>query len=186
MSNTFFQDLKYFSLHIRVKFCIIKINKLNSENISSMDQQQIAPQTMLWLSFASLVLLYSVMMIGVYISASNLGLFCTEWPLCPNGFNFPPPKYFFEHYHRVLVVITGVFIYTTAAYTIKNAKSIRKYAIASSIIISFQMLLGMLVVNTNLQPLLVAIHLSTGVLLFAMTLMTFLSAYKVTEKKSAI
>jgi heme A synthase len=156
------------------------------KNISSMNRQQIIPQTMLWLSFASLVLLYSVMLIGVYISASNLGLFCTEWPLCPNGFNFPPPKYFFEYYHRVLVVITGVFIYTTTAYAIKNATSTRKYAIASSIIISIQILLGMLVVNTKLQPLLVAIHLSTGVLLFAMTLMTFLSSYKIKEKKSAI
>ena len=151
-----------------------------------MDEQQIVPHTMLWLSFASLVLLYSVMLIGVYISASNVGLFCTEWPLCPNGFNFPPPKYFFEHYHRVLVVITGVFIYATAAYVIKNGRITRKYAIASSIIISFQILLGMLVVNTKLQSLIVAIHLSTGVLLFGMTLMTFLSAYKVTEKKSAI
>jgi heme A synthase len=151
-----------------------------------MDEQQIVPHTMLWLSFASLVLLYSVMLIGVYISASNVGLFCTEWPLCPNGFNFPPPKYFFEHYHRVLVVITGVFIYATAAYVIKNARITRKYVIASSIIISFQILLGMLVVNTKLQSLIVAIHLSTGVLLFGMTLMTFLSAYKVTEKKSAI
>ena len=148
-----------------------------------MGQQQIVSQTMLWLSFASLVLLYSVMLIGVYISASNLGLFCTEWPLCPNGFDFPPPKYFFEHYHRVLVMITGIFIYVTTAYAIKKARNTQKYAIVSSIIISFQILLGMLVVNTKLQPLLVAMHLSTGVLLFAMILMTFLSAYKITEKK---
>jgi heme A synthase len=151
-----------------------------------MDHQQITPRITLWLSFASLVLLYSVMLIGVYISASNLGLFCTEWPLCPNGFNLPPPKYFFEHYHRVLVVITGIFIYTTSAYAIKNARKTRKYAVASSVIISLQILLGILVVNTKLQPLIVAIHLSTGVLLFAMTLMTFLSAYKMAGKKSAI
>jgi heme A synthase len=151
-----------------------------------MGQQQIVPKTMLWLSFASLVLLYSVMLIGVYISASNLSLFCTEWPLCPNGFDFPPPKYFFEHYHRVFVMITGIFIYATTAYAIKKARNTQKYAIISSIIISFQILLGMLVVNTKLQPLLVAIHLSTGVLLFAMILMTFLSAYKIKEKKSPI
>lgn len=151
-----------------------------------MGQQQIVPQTMLWLSFASLVLLYGVMLIGVYISASNLGLSCTEWPLCPNGFDFPSPKYFFEHYHRVLVIITGIFIYVTTAYAIKKARNIQKYAIVSSIIISFQILLGMLVVNTKLQPLLVAMHLSTGVLLFAMILMTFLSAFKLKEKKFSI
>jgi hypothetical protein len=44
----------------------------------------------------------------------------------------------------------------------------------------------MLVVNTKLQPLLVAMHLSTAVSVFAMMLMTFLSAYKIKEKKSTI
>jgi cytochrome c oxidase assembly protein subunit 15 len=85
-----------------------------------------------------------------------------------------------------LVIITGIFIYVTTAYAIKKARNTQKYAIVSSIIISFQILLGMLVVNTKLQPLLVAVHLSTGVLLFAMILMTFLSAYKLKEKKFSI
>src|SRR5919199_6051736 len=107
-----------------------------------MRQQLTTPQTMLWLSFISLGLLYSVMLIGVYISASNMGLVCTEWPLCPNGFDFPSPKYFFEHYHRVLVIITAIFIYTNAVYAIKK-RSTQKYSIASSTIISFQILLGM-------------------------------------------
>ena len=151
--------------------------------MSSMRQQQTTPQTMLWLSFTSLGLLYSVMLIGVYISASNMGLVCTEWPLCPNGFDFPSPKYFFEHYHRVLVIITAIFIYTNAAYAIKTRVETQKYSIASGIIISFQILLGMLVVQTKLQPLIVALHLSTGVLLFAMTLMTFLSNYTSRKNK---
>jgi heme A synthase len=41
-----------------------------------------------------------------------------------------------------------------------------------------QITVGMLVVTTSLEPVLVAIHLSTGVLLFAMTLLTFLTSYK--------
>jgi heme A synthase len=41
-----------------------------------------------------------------------------------------------------------------------------------------QIILGMLVVTTRLEPILVATHLSTGILLFAMTLMTFLTSYK--------
>jgi heme A synthase len=36
----------------------------------------------------------------------------------------------------------------------------------------------MLVVTTRLEPFLVATHLSTGILLFAMTLMTFLASIK--------
>jgi hypothetical protein len=38
----------------------------------------------------------------------------------------------------------------------------------------------MLVVHTRLEPLLVATHLSTGVLLFGTALITFLSAYRTT------
>jgi heme A synthase len=41
-----------------------------------------------------------------------------------------------------------------------------------------QIILGMMVVTTRLEPFLVATHLSTGILLFAMVLMTFLTSYK--------
>ena len=127
-------------------------------------------------------MLYSVMLIGVYITSSHQGLSCTEWPLCPNGFGLPTEKHFFEHYHRVMVVITASLIYATAAYAAKNAKPARKTAILAAIVVSVQIVLGMLVVNTRLEPLLVATHLSTGILLFAMTLMTFLASYRLASK----
>ena len=38
-----------------------------------------------YLALASLVVLYSLMFVGGYISASGLGLTCPEWPQCPNG-----------------------------------------------------------------------------------------------------
>jgi heme A synthase len=41
----------------------------------------------------------------------------------------------------------------------------------------------MLVVSTHLEPLLVATHLSTGILLFAVTLMTFLASYRHAGKR---
>jgi heme A synthase len=144
-------------------------------------QQKIVPNVMMWFSFASLSLLYGVMLLGIYITASHQGLSCPNWPLCPNGFNIPPPKYFFEHIHRVIAVITAGMIFVTAVYATKKAKSVRKTAIAGSIIVLVQMLLGMWVVIYKLEALLVATHLSTGVLLFAMTLMTFLSSYRLTR-----
>lgn len=122
------------------------------------------------------------MLIGVYITSSHQGLSCTEWPLCPNGFGLPTEKHFFEHYHRVMVVIAASLIYATAAYAAKNAKPARKTAILAAIVVSVQIVLGMLVVNTRLEPLLVATHLSTGILLFAMTLMTFLASYRLASK----
>jgi heme A synthase len=144
-------------------------------------QQKIIPNLMMSLSFASLALIYGVMLLGIYITASHQGLSCPNWPLCPNGFDIPSPKYFFEHIHRVIAVVTAGMILVTAVYATKKAKSVRKTAIVGSIIVSVQILLGMWVVNSKLEALLVATHLSTGVLLFAMTLMTFLFSYRLTR-----
>lgn len=141
-------------------------------------QYSSSPKVAIGLSLCALGMLYSVMLVGVYISSSNQGLSCTEWPLCPNGFGLPAEKHFFEHYHRVMVVITAGLIFATAAYSFKKFKPVQKTAIIAAIVISVQMVLGMLVVTTRLEPILVATHLSTGILLFAMTLMTFLASYK--------
>ena len=81
-----------------------------------------------------------------------------------------------------MVVIVASLIYATAAYAAKNAKPACKTAILAAIVVSVQIVLGMLVVNTRLEPLLVATHLSTGILLFAMTLMTFLASYRMASK----
>lgn len=141
-------------------------------------QHSSSPKVATGLSFCALAMLYSVMLVGVYISSSNQGLSCTEWPLCPNGFGLPSEKHFFEHYHRVMVVITAGLIFAAAAYSFKKFKPARKTAIIAAIVVSVQIIFGMLVVTTRLEPFLVATHLSTGILLFAMTLMTFLASYK--------
>ena len=85
-----------------------------------------------------------------------------------------------------MAVITAGVIFTTAFYSVKKAKSVRKTAVAASIIISIQILLGILVINTKLEALLVATHLSTGVLLFAMTLITFLLSYRIAKGNSRL
>jgi heme A synthase len=137
-----------------------------------------SPNVAVGLSFCALAMLYSVMLVGVYISSSNQGLSCPDWPLCPNGFGLPSEKHFFEHYHRVMVIITAGLIFATAVYSFKRFKPAQKTAIIAAIIISVQIILGMLVVTTRLEPILVATHLSTGISLFAMTLMTFITSYK--------
>ncbi len=141
-------------------------------------QHSSSPRLAIGLSFCALAMLYSVMLVGVYISSSNQGLSCPEWPLCPNGFGLPSEKHFFEHYHRVMVAITAGFIFAIAVYSFKKFKPARKTAIIAAIVVSVQIIFGMLVVTTRLEPFLVATHLSTGILLFAMTLMTFLASYK--------
>ena len=142
------------------------------------------PKAMKWLSFTSLSLIYTVMLLGVYITSSHQGLSCPEWPLCPNGLSLPTPEYLFEHVHRMLVVIASGFIFATAIYSLKKAKNVRKPAIIAALIVIIQIFIGMFVVDSKLEALLVASHLATGILLFAMLLMTFIYSYK--EEKNSI
>jgi cytochrome c oxidase assembly protein subunit 15 len=148
-----------------------------------LEVQQPSPKVAVGLSFSALAMLYSVMLVGVYITSSHQGLSCMDWPLCPNGFGLPSEKHFFEHYHRVMVVITAGLIFATAVFTVKNATPARRTAVIAAMVVSVQIVLGMLVVSTRLEPLLVATHLSTGILLFGVTLMTFLTSYRPGTKR---
>ena len=136
------------------------------------------PAVAIGLSFSALALLFSVMLLGVYITSSHQGLSCPDWPLCPNGFSLPPDKYLFEEIHRIMVIVTASLIFATAVYSARNVKSAQKTAILAAVAASVQIVFGFLVVTFKLPPLMVAAHLSTGITLFAMSLMTFLSTYK--------
>jgi heme A synthase len=142
------------------------------------DPKQIIRQKVLWLAFISLGLVYTAMLLGVYITASHQGLSCPNWPLCPNNFNFPPDKYLFEHFHRMTAFVAACVVLIMFVYAIRRAKYVGRTIIATGIAVLIQILLGMLVVNTKLQALLVAAHLLNGVVLFTLALITFVSAYR--------
>ena len=133
-----------------------------------------------YLALASLVILYSLMFVGGYISAAGLGLTCPEWPLCPNGI-MPNDEYFIEWVHRLVAATTGVLILATTIGAWINRDAGRKIkftsAFASALVVT-QITLGALVIDTQLHAVLVAVHLGIGILLFAMTLLTVLFAFR--------
>ena len=135
--------------------------------------------------FAILGIIYSIMLIGVYITSSHQGLSCLTWPLCPNGFDFPPPKYFFEHVHRSLVLILAVVLFSFTILSIKmvSNKGIKTKLILASSLLIIQIILGWLVIYSKLNPIVVASHLSTAVALFGIVLVSLLSTYKELKKK---
>jgi heme A synthase len=135
--------------------------------------------------FTLLGLIYSIMLIGVYITSSHQGLSCMTWPLCPNGFDSPPPKYFYEHVHRFLVLILTIMLISFTFYSIKKIpyKNIRNKLVIASILLITQISLGWLVIFTKLHPIVVATHLSTAVALFGIILITLLSVYNEFKKK---
>ena len=127
-----------------------------------------------------MIVLYSLMFLGGYISAAGLGLTCPEWPLCPNGV-MPSEEYLIEWIHRLAAATTGALVIATMVAALINKNSETKIKVTSSLATVFviiQITLGALVIDTKLHAVLVAIHLGIGILLFSMVLLTTLFAFR--------
>ena len=135
-----------------------------------------------------MIILYSLMFIGGYISAAGLGLTCPEWPLCPNGI-MPSEEYFVEWVHRTVAAATGVLVVATMVASLVNKNADLKIRATSSLataLVITQITLGALVIDTKLHAVLVAIHLGIGIWLFAMVLLTTLFAFRLAKSAKEI
>jgi cytochrome c oxidase assembly protein subunit 15 len=139
-----------------------------------------------YLALASLVILYSLMFIGGYLQASGQGLACPEWPLCPSGF-LPTDEYLTEWIHRLVAATTGVLIVAMAigSWKVKGSDTrIKITGTLAGILVVAQITLGAIVIDTKLHAVIVAIHNGAGVLLFAMTLLTTLFAFRLARSST--
>ena len=130
-----------------------------------------------------MVILYSLMFIGGYISAAGLGLTCPEWPLCPNGI-MPSEEYLIEWVHRLIAATTGALVIATMVASLINKQADIKIKVTSSLATVFvitQITLGALVIDLKLHAVLVAIHLGIGILLFSMVLLTTIFAFRISR-----
>ena len=126
------------------------------------------------LLFGSLCLVYSTMIIGVYLSSIHQSLACPEWPLCPNGLlRAPEQNYTIEYLHRLFVGFTAGTIYAIAILAHLRIKKLQRLATLAAIVISVQIAIGALVVTSRLDLRLVTIHLPIGVALFGIILVMF-------------
>lgn len=139
-----------------------------------------------YLALSSMIVLYSLMFLGGYISAAGLGLTCPEWPLCPDGI-MPSEEYLIEWIHRLAAAATGALIVATmiAGFLHKGADAkIRVTSSLATVFVIVQITLGALVIDLKLHAVLVAIHLGIGILLFAMVLLTTLFAFRIPSAKA--
>src|SRR5919198_428339 len=137
------------------------------------------------LSFSTLAVLFSLITIGGYVSASGVGLSCPEWPLCPHGF-LPHADFIIEYFHRSVAATTGVLVIATMAFTLKSKATPVRMKIASVIAggaVTGQITLGAIVIVERLHAVLVTIHLGLGIVLFSMVLITVLYAFKISGRK---
>jgi heme A synthase len=138
------------------------------------------------LSFTTLAVLFSLIFIGGYVSASGMGLTCPDWPLCPQGL-VPHQDFIIEYIHRSVAATTGVLVIATMAFTLKAGNAPRGMKIASIIAagaVIGQITLGAIVIVERLHAILVTAHLGLGLVLFSMVLMTTLYAFKIENKRS--
>ena len=136
-----------------------------------------------YLALATIIVLYSLIFVGGYISAAGLGLTCPEWPLCPNGI-MPSEEYLIEWIHRLVAATTGALVIATMVASLINKNADLKIKVTSSLATVFvitQITLGALVINLKLHAVLVAIHLGIGILLFSMVLLTTLFAFRISK-----
>ncbi len=132
-----------------------------------------------------MMVLYSLMFLGGYISAAGLGLTCPEWPLCPNGI-MPSEEYLIEWIHRLVAATTGALVIATMVASYLNSSADTKIKVTSSLATVFvitQITLGALVIDLKLHAVLVSVHLGIGILLFAMVLLTTLFAFRISREQ---
>jgi heme A synthase len=137
------------------------------------------------LSFSTLAVLFSLIFIGGYVSATGVGLTCPDWPLCPQGL-LPHEDFIIEYIHRSVAATTGVLVIATMAFTIKSKAAPKGMKIASIIAagaVIGQITLGAIVIVERLHAILVTTHLGLGIVLFSMVLMTTLYAFRLEGKK---
>ena len=135
------------------------------------------------LSFSTLSVLFSLIFIGGYVSASGVGLTCPDWPLCPHGF-VPHEDFIIEYFHRSVAATTGLLVMALMGFTVKSKQAQRGMKIASVIAagaVIGQITIGAIVIVERLHAILVTAHLGLGIVLFSMTLMIVLYARRLDD-----
>ncbi len=127
------------------------------------------------LFFLLSILIFIQAVLGAYVRHSGSGLACPDFPTCL-GFWIPPALsgIVLNHYsHRLLAYF--IFIVFMALFLISNYKeSLREassYLLTAVLLIVFQVLIGALVVMTQLTFFVTAVHLSVGLAILTITLL---------------
>jgi heme A synthase len=138
------------------------------------------------ISCCTLGVLFSLIFIGGYVSASGVGLTCPDWPLCPQGL-LPHEDFVIEYVHRSVAAITGILVIATMGLTLKSKAAPRGMKIATLIAggaVIGQIVLGAIVIMERLHAILVTTHFGLGIVLFSMVLITALYAHRIESKKA--
>jgi len=135
-------------------------------------------RTRILLLVVTVGLLFSLLVVGAYVTVAGYGGLCgldtpEDWPLC-NGHLLPPPDIgsIVEYAHRVLASLSGLFLIVTALIFWRSRDSDRAPKILlllALVSIIAEIIIGGVVVNSGLSPLVVTIHQAIAMLVFGLT-----------------
>lgn len=133
-----------------------------------------------WLSLATVVGAYVVIVLGGYVSASKAGFACPDWPLC-YGSVFPPfdqPGVAIEWTHRLAALVEGLLTLSLLVlvwWRYRARSDLLSLSTLGFVLLAFQIVLGMVTVGTqlspDLNPAIVTLHLGIAVGFFATALL---------------
>jgi len=155
------------------------------------------------LAIFSTLATYFLIFIGGLVRVSGAGLGCPDWPKCfdswipplnisqlpsgidPNTFNFTLA--WIEYFNRIMGVGLGILILSVTVWALVSYNKEKKIlwpALAAGVLLVFQAWHGGQVVATELEPLVVSVHLLIALLLASLMIYISLQSYYLDQNLS--
>lgn len=127
-----------------------------------------------FLVYGNVICIYATIVIGGYVASTNSGLACPDWPTC-QGQLIPDftTKVIIEYSHRLVALLAGFFFLAVMVMTwLKfraNPTLVATVSVGFLLLVA-QILLGMVAVESSLEPVIVAVHLGLATAVFGFAL----------------
>ena len=124
--------------------------------------------------------LYVIVITGALVRLTDSGLGCDSWPGCQEGAFFPAEDHhgFIEFGNRVFGAIPISFTFLTWLASRRVAsRFVQRVALATFLVTLVQAPIGLLVIETDLEPITVVVHFTLALIALAGALIVLLEAW---------
>jgi heme A synthase len=133
------------------------------------------PAALKWVTLALPVAAYITMVIGAYVKAVYGGMACPEWPTCMDGNVIVPltnEQIASEVIHRgaaLVVSLAGVLLLFLALTRFRSQRRLLVLTLLAAATLGVQVGLGALTIFSNLEAVVVTLHLAVATIFFMLT-----------------
>ena len=134
------------------------------------------------LSLASALGAFALVVAGGFVTQTNSGLGCPDWPLCGGSIvpDWGNPTMVTEWTHRTVAAVVGILVLLTTILAWRDRRDDRRIvfvATMSLVLVAIQATLGGVVVLSELNAGLIVVHLAFAAAFFAMAVATAILAF---------